>query len=175
MQSPNSTNIRFDDKMSKGSPENGQEDNSRGGQSIIKRVAVANNDKVENCSTEMDVKGLEFKKNDRGTEFCAAVNPNSLSLPRSQFVTVDLDTNALLQSGPDSPPSFGDAKGSDNDSYYQCSEHVRVQHFYALNNIFSMPSNNLNCSKHRFSINSIFRLMLHWHSMQFYYKFFVLG
>ncbi|PON34766.1 BRCA1-associated [Parasponia andersonii] len=122
LQSPASTNIMFDCKMYKDLPENGQEDNSHSGQSINEYVGVDNNGKVQNCSTPVNVKSCECKMNERGTELRDAVNPNSSSLLRSQVTTVDIDTNAVLQSALDSPP-FSNAKGSDNDSYYHCSDH----------------------------------------------------
>lgn len=46
----------------------------------------------------------------------------------------NLDINPGAQSSPEchSPPSFGEARGSDNDSYYQRSEHVRIHLFFAF-------------------------------------------
>ncbi|XP_060970693.1 BRCA1-associated RING domain protein 1 [Cannabis sativa] len=101
-QNPTSTNIMFDCKTSKGVTENGKENKSHSGQSINTRVELKKNNK--------DMNG-------RGIGFCSAVIPNSA--PRSQ----DVDANAVMQPAPDSPPSFGDAKFSDNDSYFHGSEH----------------------------------------------------
>lgn len=46
-----------------------------------------------------------------------------------------MGVNPAAQSAPDSPPSFGDAKGSDNDSSFQCSERVSSE-FYLLDVVF---------------------------------------
>ncbi|XP_062080026.1 BRCA1-associated RING domain protein 1 [Humulus lupulus] len=114
LQNPTSTMVRFDDKMSTELAENGKENNSHSGQSINTRVGVEKNDKIVNSCTAVDATRL-------GIEFRGAVIPNSS--PRSQFMTMDVDAKAVLQPAPDSPPSFGDAKCSDNDSYYPWSEH----------------------------------------------------
>ncbi|KAL5561968.1 hypothetical protein UlMin_031715 [Ulmus minor] len=94
-QSPHSTTVKS---------------NSQSGHSI---------DKDENCPVPIDVKGR--------IDFSNAVNPNS-TLPKSftssgasEECTI-IDINPVAQAAPLSPPSFGDAKGSDNEGY-PSSEH----------------------------------------------------
>lgn len=71
--------------------------------------------------------------NDKGIEFTGAKNPK-LSSPRSRMrgggteecKTLEMDLNPVAQASPDShsPPPFGNARDSDNDSYYQYRKHV---------------------------------------------------
>ncbi|XP_024019175.1 BRCA1-associated RING domain protein 1 [Morus notabilis] len=105
MQSPASTNIRFGDQMNEELPENGQGDNSGSGQSVDKQIGVDKSGKVENFIREC-------KRNDKGLKHSG-----------EECTTVEIYMNPVSQSLPDSPPSFGDARGSDNDGYYRCSEH----------------------------------------------------
>ncbi|GMN49028.1 hypothetical protein TIFTF001_018180 [Ficus carica] len=100
-RSPASINIAFGDKTKEELPENAG-----------KKVGFKKNDKVENREFKRDGKEIEFQiiplTTGGGTEECT-----------------NLDINPGAQSSPEchSPPSFGEARGSDNDSYYQRSEH----------------------------------------------------
>ncbi|XP_034227893.1 BRCA1-associated RING domain protein 1 isoform X1 [Prunus dulcis] len=121
-----SPNISFAGKMAKESFDNGQGGNSNSGQSIYSSGAnervwvpcslnrsvadvVDTNCKVDKCVMPID-------------GFNGVGNPNSP--PNSQIkaggleecMTIERDMNQVAQSLPDSPPSFGDTKCSDNDS-----------------------------------------------------------
>lgn len=144
-QNPVLPNISFAGKMTKEPFGNDQGGNSNSGQSIYSSSAhervwapcslnrsvadgVGNNDKVDECSMPIDANGkvLDFARSGVG-------NPNS-QLPSSQIraggldecMTVERDMNHAAQSLPDSPPSFGDAKCSDNDSCGRRCEQVRI-------------------------------------------------
>ncbi|BBH10156.1 hypothetical protein Prudu_022858, partial [Prunus dulcis] len=121
-----SPNISFAGKMAKESFDNGQGGNSNSGQSIYSSGAnervwvpcslnrsvadvIDTNCKVDKCVMPID-------------GFNGVGNPNSP--PSSQIraggleecMTIERDMNQVAQSLPDSPPSFGDTKCSDNDS-----------------------------------------------------------
>ncbi|KAM1234441.1 hypothetical protein ACFX2I_004036 [Malus domestica] len=134
-QNPISPNISFAGTIAKEPFDNDQGGNSNSGHSIYSSSAhervwapcslncsvadgAGKNGKVKNCSMPIDANGkvLDFARSGLG-------NPNS-QLPRSHIraggleecMTVERDMNHAAQSLPNSPPSFGDAKCSDNDS-----------------------------------------------------------
>lgn len=119
MQSPASTNIRFGNQMNEELPENGQGDNAGSGQSVDKQTGVDKSGKVENFIREC-------RRNDKGLKHSG-----------EECTTVEIYMNPVSQPLPDSPPSFSDARGSDNDGYYRCSEHVRIYCFFAFDKVFS--------------------------------------
>lgn len=130
-----SPNISFAGKMAKESFDNGQGGNSNSGQSIYSSGAnervwvpcslnrsvadvIDTNCKVDKCVMPID-------------GFNGVGNPN---LPPSsqiraggleECMTIERDMNQVAQSLPDSPPSFGDTKCSDNDSSDRHREQVR--------------------------------------------------
>lgn len=137
--------------MTKEPFDNCQERSSETGQTILssrgnKRVwvpcnhnhsvtdGIGKNGKVDNCSKPIDGNGEEFELGRRGLQFNGGQIPIS-PLPSSQTrsgglnecMTIERDMNPVVQSLLDSPPSFGDAKGSDNgNSCDQRSEQVRI-------------------------------------------------
>lgn len=74
---------------------------------------------------------IEGKGDRKGIKFNDAVSMNPLPL-NSQMEpeglkeqkAVEIEMNQVAQSLPDTPPSFGDAKGSDDESFYWGSVHV---------------------------------------------------
>nr|XP_011458026.1 PREDICTED: protein BREAST CANCER SUSCEPTIBILITY 1 homolog isoform X1 [Fragaria vesca subsp. vesca] len=94
-------------------------------------VGIGKNEKVDTCSMPIDGNSEEF---DLGTghQFNGEVDHKS-PLPSSQIrsvtmdecMTAERDMNPVVHSLLDSPPSFGDPRGSDNDnSFYQRSEQI---------------------------------------------------
>ncbi|CAN6688735.1 unnamed protein product [Malus baccata var. baccata] len=134
-QNPISPNISFAGTIAKEPFDNDQGGNSNSGHSIYSSSAhervwapcsinrsvadgVGKNGKVKNCSMPIDANGkvLDFARSGLG-------NPNSQLLSShiragglEECMTVERDMNHAAQSLPNSPPSFGDAKCSDNDS-----------------------------------------------------------
>lgn len=129
-------NIKFDDKISKALLEAAHGDNSPSGQSSFQvsakqiqsvvpfvEVGAGKNEKAGKQSILVD---QEIEMSGKST-----INPDShLSSVKGEGTeeckTVDIEMNGMGQLLPDSPSSLGDAKGSDNDSFYQGSERVRV-------------------------------------------------
>ncbi|KAF3436111.1 hypothetical protein FNV43_RR23203 [Rhamnella rubrinervis] len=141
-QSPVSMNIKFDNKVSKESPKAAQGENSRSEQSyfpvpakqgwvdvpfvkdeVDKSVEVGNHNTTDIKDKKIEVTGK------RGTKFDSTMNPDSPSSSSrikaegtEECRTVDIEMNRMEQLLPDSPPSLDDAKGSDDDNFYQVSE-----------------------------------------------------
>lgn len=137
--------------MTKEPFDNCQERSSETGQTILssrgnKRVwvpcnqnyfvtdGIGRNGKVDNCSMPIDGNAEEFELGRRGLQFNGGEIPIS-PLPSSQTrsgglnecMTIERDMHPVVQSLLDSPPSFGDAKGSDNcNSCDRRSEQVRI-------------------------------------------------
>lgn len=132
--------------LSKEAFETIQGDKSCSGQSIFslsanKRVQVPLN---LNCSVEDGVsKNDEYEKHSMPTDgkdgkggrggdklnHVVSSNLSSLSLPAGpgwleEPNVVEIEMNQVAQSLPNTPPSIGDAKGSDGDSLDQGNEHV---------------------------------------------------
>lgn len=146
-QSPVSMNVKFENKVSRESPEAAQGENSRSEQSYspvplkqgrvdvpFVKDGVDKNVEVGNHNMLMNVKGQKIEvTGQRGTKFDGTMNPDSPSSSSriraegtEECRTMDIEINGMEQLLRDSPPSHDDAKGSDNDNFYQVSERVRI-------------------------------------------------
>lgn len=134
------------DKLSKKPFEIIQGDKSCSGQSIFslwanKRVqvplnlnhsvedGVSKNDEYEKHSMPTDGKDGKGGRGIDKLNHVVSSNLPSLSLPMGpggleEPNVVETEMNQVVQSLPNTPPSIGDAKGSDGDSYNQGNEHV---------------------------------------------------
>ncbi|XP_050364537.1 BRCA1-associated RING domain protein 1 [Argentina anserina] len=143
-----SHNASFAGKTTKQSFDNCQEGKSESAQIIVssrsnKRVwvpcsqkysvtdGIEKDDKGDTCSMPIDgnLEGVELRTGLKSNVGVDHISPSPSSLMRSvalnECTTAERDVNPIVQSLLDSPPSFGDLRGSDNDnSFDQHSEQI---------------------------------------------------